>query len=353
MIVWPTIEGTNETFREMDPNPDEFEGERYMPSVDYDKPGQTLRWAVYKSTSGLTHHHVLDTDPVRIKADPVATFAVEAQAYKELYHIKESDILGVANLADHRQAEGAARLVGKGLRKLKIRTKVRKEADRWEIFTTGKIVVNEFGIKRTVDFGIPAGNFLSVGSGVVAAWSDTAASRPLDDFIAAIDKLEDLPVDEVHILMNRNTAKLLVNNEQIADKVAGLPDSKRRNISNISSLLAELLGEVDRIAVYNKGYIPEGGSSQTKFIPDNIVVVLGLPSEASSEGSKDLGKWFMTENLHAGTLENPMPGEFAIPDYSDAAPEKGNPKVDILGGVYGLGVLQLPNHVVVIDVSAP
>lgn len=345
----PTIQTVYETYREYENNPDMFIGGRYLPYRDSRYSGDQVRWAVYKETNGVTYAHVYNSDPKVIGKTPTATYSVEGQPYKEVYTIGEKELTHAASLEDNREKAELSYLTGIGLQWLNERQLRRMEKDRWQILTTGKFTVSEQGVQREIDYGVPAGNFLTVGSGVASAWSDTVNATPLNDIAGAVDKFQDLDVESVDMLMNRTTAKLLLNNEQILDRLAGIPSNMDWNLGNFGQLLGRLLGEVDMVEIYNKGYLDESSTRQ-RFIPDNKVVLIARPATLSSDGNRDIGGFIGVDSIHAGSLANPMPGRFAVPDYSKARRECANPKVDIVGGVYGLAVLQRPAHVVVLTV---
>lgn len=346
----PSVNTVYETYREYENNPDMFIGGRYLPYRDSRHRGNKVNWAVYKETTGITYAHVFNADPKRIQRSAIATYSVDGQPYKEVYPISEDELTLAASLEDDRMKAELEYLIGMGLQHLNERQLRRMEKDRWQVLQTGKLTISEQGVQRDIDFGIPSGNKLTVGSGVTAAWANTVTAKPLSDIAAAINKFEDLDVDGVDVIMNRATAQLLLENEQIVDKLAGIPYSAEWNIGNFGSLMQRMLGEVDRVEVYNKGYLDESGSRQ-RFIADNKVVIIGRPATLSSDGNRDVGMFCGTDSIHAGDVRNPRPGRFAIPDYHNARRESANPTIDIVGGVYGLCVLQRPAHVAVLTVA--
>ncbi len=341
----PTIGGVNETFREMPTNPKSFIGQRYFPAVNSQFDGQMVRWGVYREASGMTYAHVYSTDPRRVEGTPVAAFTVCAQPYKESYYLGEEELLMLGKLEDDRQRATAADLMAGLMFKAHLRRQIRVEHEIWKAMIDGKLVVQERGIDREVDFQVPSANRINAD----VAWDQPASAKPLKDLLKLIDVFEDLDHDGIDLLMNRNTAKYLVENEDIADRIAGLPDSKRRNVENIGALIMDLLGEVDRVEVYNRGYKDESSGLRVRFIPDDIVCAIAKPNNASSEGSTSVGEFVMTESIHGGSLEDPRPGPFAIPNYDHAKPEDGNPHVEMIAGVYGLACLKQPSYVATLN----
>lgn len=157
--------------------------------------------------------------------------------------------------------------------------RVTRELMRAQLMTTGAIAFSSNGQSISYDFGVPAGNKITLTS--TAKWDAPTTADPVADIISWQDQIETATgVRPTNLVMNRTTLNLMKKCDAIKNAIYILANGKVT--PNDKALKAHIMEETGcTIYVYDKGYNAQGSSSLTKFVANNLVCL--FPDGAMGE----------------------------------------------------------------------
>lgn len=178
-------------------------------------------------------------------------------------------------------------------------------------------------VQINVDFGIPEENKLTA----TTVWSD-AASKPLDDIQAAVNRFMDANQRRKPVVMHMTSATeaKLLKNGQIRNQVYGNADDQRLltkdNLQNVFSALGLPAYSIndDAIDIYGTGAV--------QLLADDKVVFLGA----------DLGNTFLGPTVE----KNFQSGIYVVPEIKETNP----PSQSVFVGETVFPALQKPDAIV-------
>lgn len=195
--------------------------------------------------------------------------------------------------------------------------KVRVEAMRMEVLSTGKIKVEENGIKVTIDYKVPEDNKKTFN------WSNTDTSKPLEDLeslAAAVE--EESGARPTRMLTSKKIQSAICRNLSVRKAIHGVNFDKLVTLTELNSLLTDL--ELPTLLTYEAKYRVEGAKGYTtkRYFPDNIIsmfsdgtlgeTIYGLTAEeVKLIGDGKMSEAGMVGNIFVGTYTSIDPvGEF-------------------------------------------
>lgn len=140
--------------------------------------------------------------------------------------------------------------------------RARLEAMRVQILTTGKLKVDENGVKFTVDYGVPAANKKTP----TTLWSDTTNADPVTDMLGWLADLDFVPVGGI---ISTTTARYLMQNENLREQIHGT-DRMAAPIS-MTVINRFLVANDLPPLVVNRDKFRDASKVERKFWPDNIM----------------------------------------------------------------------------------
>lgn len=189
---------------------------------------------------------------------------------------------------------------------------VRAEAMRMELISTGKIKIEENGVKVEIDYDIPAGNQMAFN------WKASTA-KPLDDLVTLADAVEDeCGIRPTRALTSRKVARAICNNASVRKAVLGVNSDKIVTLAALNELLVQM--DLPQIATYDEKYRKETSTGYTteRYFPEDKI---------SMFGDGELGEtiWGLTAEevdlIGAGKMETAeMIGEVFVGTYKDVDP---------------------------------
>ncbi|MGW3486553.1 major capsid protein [Streptomyces sp. NPDC001054] len=183
----------------------------------------------------------------------------------------------------------------------------RIELARGEALYSGKIVLAENGVTATVDFGRNAAHTVTAGT----AWTNTAASTPVTDLLTWRDVYVATNGEEPGaIVTSRRIVALLMQNAQI--KGLAYPGNTNATLMT-QTTINSVLEAFGLPPVYINDEQVRVGSTATRVIPDDRVLLLPAPGTADDPDTTQLGAtlWGTTaESLESeyGIEEGEEPG---------------------------------------------
>lgn len=352
-IYLPSLKTIHKVFEDFPDTPEDYLGMNEVFKVNTtDFTGWNIRYWVLDGIQGMTAAHALGTDPVMVSGPGWKEYSFEPLAFKQTMNIGEKQILTLADMRDDRQRFSVNKWVADAMSQQNAYADTRIEASGWEAVTTGHLVIDEHLIKCDIDYGIPSGNKITVGTTAPLAssalWSVPASATPVDDVMAVLALLDGLNVDTVKAYSNKSVARLLAKVEQVQDRLTGTADLKNLTEDSVAMQFAGMT-TLDSYKVYNKyynKYYTNSSNVRTPFIANNKLVLI-----AEQRKNGPTVEWASVPSLHRGTMERPQAGKFVFPDFRKATPNEKNPKIEITGGVNGAPYIPRPKLIFILTVA--
>lgn len=330
-----------EVIREIETDPTEYLGAKYMPSIDV--PAATVFVDVLEARGGLIKEHTLGTDPQAGLRRQFRTQQYAPGVYKEFIRFNEGDILKLRELGLNDQSKRGIRMhLNENALVLNNKIEARMELLRWQAIFNGTYLYDG----KTVDFGKPsqANVAPSVPWGFNDGFGNFTVTNP------AATPLQDLrfwlmggysyfrKYKKTKIIMNPNTERVFLDNPNVQSLIQSRFASDVEKMHNINTVIQFLIPGAPPVEVYQGWYQNESADNTTGqitvtdgiyFIPDGSIFF-----ECKLPDMNKVGDVVMTLNLSNGSVDSPAPGKFILVD-EHIADHPGNPYIDVLGGFNG------------------
>lgn len=159
----------------------------------------------------------------------------------------------------------------------------RIEKARGDALVTGSVTIAENGVIATVDFGRAAGHTVNANT----LWSDLVNSKPVDDLDSWSGTYSDTNgVAPGAIVMSKRLFGFLARNAQVKN-VASAGGITPSIVS--SSTVRDVLDAYDLPPIYIIDSKILIGTTATRIIPDNRVLLLPAPGDDGNPEGTDLG----------------------------------------------------------------
>ncbi|MBO0559007.1 major capsid protein E [Clostridium botulinum] len=260
--------------------------------------------------------HAFDTKTQMASREAIEKGVASLALIKRQMKIAEKEIIKVQNPRNNAELKYVLSQLYNDSEKLVQAIKVRVEAMRMEVVSTGKLKIEENGVKVTLDYGIPTANKKSFN------WTDPATSKPLDDLTTLADAIEDTSVRPARALTSRKLARAICNSHSVRAAIHGVNSDKIVSLAQLNELLEQL--NLPQIVTYEGKYKIEGakGFTTKRYFPDNIIAmfgdgplgetIYGLTAEEVKligDGKMDMAE--MVDKIFVGTYTSIDPvGEF-------------------------------------------
>ncbi|MBE1302930.1 major capsid protein E [Clostridium botulinum] len=260
--------------------------------------------------------HAFDTKTQIASREAIERGVASLALIKRQIKIAEKEIIKINNPRTNAELTFVLSQLYNDSEKMVQAVKVRVEAMRMEVLSTGKLKIEENGVKVTLDYGIPLTNKKSFN------WSDPATSKPLDDLTTLADAVEDTSARPTRALTSRKLARAICNNHSVRAAIHGVNSDKIVSLAQLNELLEQL--NLPQIVTYEGKYKVEKakGFDTKRYFPDNIIAmfgdgplgetIYGLTAEEVKligDGKMDMAE--MVDKIFVGTYTSIDPvGEF-------------------------------------------
>ncbi|KEI94436.1 hypothetical protein N496_20100 (plasmid) [Clostridium botulinum A2B3 87] len=260
--------------------------------------------------------HAFDTKTQMASREAIQKGVASLALIKRQIKIAEKEIIKINNPRTNAELTFVLSQLYNDSEKMVQAVKVRVEAMRMEVLSTGKLKIEENGVKVTLDYGIPSANKKSFN------WSDPATSKPLDDLTTLADAVEDTSIRPTRALTSRKLARAICNNHSVRAAIHGVNSDKIVSLAQLNELLEQL--NLPQIVTYEGKYKVEKakGFDTKRYFPDNIIAmfgdgplgetIYGLTAEEVKligDGKMDMAE--MVDKIFVGTYTSIDPvGEF-------------------------------------------
>jgi len=331
-LAFPTTQEVSHIVRNRSVDPTQFIGMEFCPVRDY--WSKDIEFDVLEASTGMTKAHNIGTDPKTVTLPGQSRKRYGTGYWKETYPINEEQLLFARAAGTYNQRAGRD-LVMQRAKEMDDRLETRLEWLRWQPVVNGSLAVDENGVKYTVDYGIPEDNKPILEDEEL--WSAVTTADPLGNIDTWILLYRGTGARAVKAYYNSATAGLMAQNSKILRLLKNTQYANMLSSDNISTALKMLKPKMD-FGLYDEGYTDDAGNFNP-FIPDGQFII---------RGQGPVGELMMdfasTISLHNGTLDQPLPGKFAV--IEDESGKKKNPKIDITVGIYGLPRVFHPNWII-------
>lgn len=275
--------------------------------------------------------HALDTETQLASREAIEKGVASLALIKRKIKITEKEIIKINNPRTDAELVQVLSQLYNDSEKMVESVRVRVEAMRMEALSTGKIKIEENGVKVTIDYGVPTGNKKSFN------WSNTDTATPLDDLETLASAVEsESGVRPTRALTSRKMLNYLKKNLSVREAVHGVNSAKIVTTEELNQLLTDL--ELPTILTYEEKYKVETAKGYTtkRYFPENVIsmfsgdtlgeTIYGLTAEeVKLIGDGKMEEASMIGNIFVGTYTSLDPvGEFtkaattALPSFPHA-----------------------------------
>lgn len=233
---------------------------------------QDIEFDMILGTGGLpvtAECYAFDTETQIASREAIEKGAAELALIKNKIKIAEKEIIKINNPRTRAELEDTLSRLYNDAEKMVKSIKVRVEAMRMELLSTGKIAINENNIKVTLDYKVPAGNQKSFN------WKDTSTAKPLDDLETLAGAVEDESSRPTRALTSKKVAGKICACDSVRKAIYGVNSDKIVTLPVLNELLLQL--NLPQIVTYEGKYKKEGkkGFDKVRYFPENKIAMFG------------------------------------------------------------------------------
>ena len=270
---------------------------------------QDIEFDMILGTGGLpvtASIYAFDTPTKIASREAISKGVAELALIKRQKQITEKELIKIQNPRNDRELKDVLKQLYNDADDLVKSVNVRVEAMRMELLSTGKIKVEENGVKVELDYKVPSGNQKSFN------WSASTA-KPLDDLTTLADAVEDKSgVRPTRMLTSRKIARAICSNTSVRKAIFGSNSDKVVTLAQLNDLLSQM--QLPMLATYEGKYKKEtaAGYSASRYYPEDKIsmfadgtlgeTIWGLTAEEIElMNSKNMDQSQMVGNIYVGT----------------------------------------------------
>ena len=261
--------------------------------------------------------HAYDTKTQLASREAIEKGVASLALIKRQIKIAEKEIIKVNNPRTDAELAFVLSQLYKDSESMVEGVKVRVERMRMELLSSGKIKIEENGVKVTVDYGVPSTNKKSFN------WSNSDTSKPLDDLETLAAAVESASGSRpTRALTSRKIVNKICSNKSVREAVHGVNATKTVTLTQLNDLLVEL--DLPKFLVYEgKCKVETAKGFETKrYFPENTISMFGSDTlgetiygltaeEVKLIGDGKMDEASMVGNIFVGTYTSIDPvGEF-------------------------------------------
>ncbi len=213
--------------------------------------------------------HAFDTEAEIGSREGAEVFTQDLALIKKKIKIPEKTIIALESPRNDREEEDMIKNIFRDVDNLVASVRTRVECMRMEALSTGKIVINENGVKASIDYGMPAEHKTS------KTWL-SGSPAILEDMEQMVETIvDDTGFTPVRALTSKKNLSAILRDERIRAAVFGVNSSKLLTVAELNAFLAQQ--KLPQIAIYDKKYRiqdSKGKYSAKRFLPENAFVMM-------------------------------------------------------------------------------
>ena len=234
---------------------------------------QDIEFDMILGTGGLpvsAEVHAFDTETQLASREAIEKGVASLALIKRKIKIAEKEIIKINNPRTDSELAFVLSLLYNDAEKMTDSVRVRVEAMRMELLSTGKIAINENKIKVTMDYKVPNGNKKPF------TWQAPESDTPLDDLATLADAVEtESGSRPTRALTSRKVVKTICNCASVIKAIYGVNSDKIVTLAALNELLVQL--DLPQIVVYEGKYKKETtkGYTTARYFPENVISMFG------------------------------------------------------------------------------
>lgn len=254
-----------------------------------------VMWTQRDNYLGLQNLRGLNGEPTRVGRVGEKVYATQPGVYGEFLTVDETELTRrgrIDNLTEHVTLDDLVMQLQDQL--------LQRRLDRWRYIGWTLLATGTFSVAAPNGAVLHTDTYSAQTAAAAVSWATLATATPIADFRALQTKHRGHSVDfgrRATAYMNRITANNLLNNANAADLFGRRVDSGDtvNSLRAVNSILLD--NDLPQIAVYDEGYLDDGGTFQP-WIPNERVVIAGARSNGGT-----IGEYQLTRNA-----SNPQAG---------------------------------------------
>lgn len=234
---------------------------------------QDIEFDMILGTGGLpvsAEVHAYDTETQLASREAIEKGVASLALIKRKIKIAEKEIIKINNPRTNAELTFVLEQLYNDAEKMTDSVKVRVEAMRMELLSTGKIAIDENGVNVTIDYKVPTGNQKKF------TWKAPTTDTPLDDLTSLADAVEaESGSRPTRALTSRKLVKTICNCDSVRKAIYGVNSDKIVTLAVLNELLVQL--DLPQIVVYEGKYKKEGakGFTTVRYFPENCIAMFG------------------------------------------------------------------------------
>lgn len=213
--------------------------------------------------------HAFDTETEIASREGTSKAIEELALIKRKIKVSEKELIALNAPRSTKEEEQVIHKLFNDVDNLVASVKTRIEAMRMEALSTGKIVLNENGVKGTIDFGTPSGHKDT------KTWK-SGTPDILGDIYTMTDKIvADTGFTPTRALTSRTVLNTILKDEKIRAAMFGVNAAKVATLTELNQLLASQ--GLPTIATYDAQYRVQNNKglyTPKRYLADNMFILM-------------------------------------------------------------------------------
>lgn len=213
--------------------------------------------------------HAFDTEAEIGSREGAEVFTQDLALIKKKIKIPEKTIIALESPRNDKEEEDMIKRIFQDVDNLVASVRTRVECMRMEALSTGKILINENGVKASIDYGMPADHKAA------KTWL-SGTPTILEDMDAMVDKVvNDTGFTPTRALTSKKVLNAILRDERIRAAVYGVNSAKLLTVAELNAFLAQQ--KLPQIAIYDKKYRVQdakGKYTAKRFLPEDVFVMM-------------------------------------------------------------------------------
>jgi len=248
--------------------------EAYMGEVLFpERKTEALEIDIVKGANNLpvsAKIHAFDTEAEIGSREGAERELQDLALIKRKIKLSEKTIIALESPRNNQEEAEMVRNIFKDVDNLVASIRTRVECMRMEATTTGKIVVNENGVKATIDYGMPANHKATKD------WLTNSDAKILEDMDAMVNTIVDnTGFTPARVITSKKILNRILRDERIRAAIYGVNSEKMLTVAMLNAFLAEQ--QLPVIAIYDKKYREQDAKGKyitKRFFPEDCFVML-------------------------------------------------------------------------------
>lgn len=214
--------------------------------------------------------HALDTKTQIASREAIQKGAQSLALIKKQIPLSEKEIIKIQTPRTDSELNFVLTQLYKDSEKMVESIRVRVEAMRMELLSTGKIKIEENGVKVTLDYNLPTENKKAFN------WSNLDTAKPLDDIKALVKAVKDKSGSvSTRALTSSSIVDTICSCLSVRKAIFGVNSDMIVTLPDLNNLLSRM--GLPKFIAYDALYKIEGSKSftQKRYFPENVISIFG------------------------------------------------------------------------------